>query len=318
MTGTALRGKRILVTGASGQIARAVATRLAADNEVFGAARFGDGPVREALESAGVRTCPVDLLTDDWSTLPTTIDHVLHLAAYLGPDPSTDRSLEINAIATGRVLSRYRDAGSVLVMSTTGVYRPHADPWHLYREEDPLGDPASPASPAYGVTKVAQEAVARFCAREFGTRVVIGRMNCAYGDGGGLPARHLGRILRGEELTFRHDPVPYSPIHVDDIAGHIGPLLAAATTPALVVNFGGDEAVSAQHWCDYLGDLVGVRPIVRIAPVPGSQLGTAGDPTARLAITGPGTVRWQEGMRRLLAEHAQDEGVAPPGTLPAR
>ena len=301
---TTLRGRRILVTGASGQIARAVALRLAADNEVVGAARFTDDAARAALEAGGVRTCSVDLVSDDWSQLPEDVDHVLHLAAYLGPNPSTDHSLELNAIATGRVLSRYRDADSVLVMSTTGVYRPHADPWHRYREDDPLGDPASPASPAYGITKVAQEAVAKFCAREFGVRVVIGRMNCAYGDGDGLPARHLDRIVAGEELVFRGEEVPYSPIHVDDIAGHVAPLLAAASTPALVVNFGGDEAVSSRSWCAYLGELAGVEPVIRVQPVPGSQLGTAADPAARLAITGPGTVAWRDGMRRLVEERA--------------
>jgi nucleoside-diphosphate-sugar epimerase len=295
-----MHGKRILVTGASGMIARAVALRLAERNEVFGAARFGDEAVRAELAKAGVRICPVDLVGEDWSALPESVDHVLHLAAYLGPNPSTDHSLEINAVATGRLLSRYRAVESVLVMSTCGVYRAHPDPWHRYVETDPLGDPASPASPAYGITKVAQEAVARFCAREFDLRIVIGRMNVAYGAGAGLPARHLDKILAGEPIVLRTEEVPYSPVHTDDITDHLGPLLAAATSPALVVNFGGDTVVSSREWCTYLGELVGREPRFEIAPLPGSQVGIVADNTRRLALTGPDAVDWRTGMRELV------------------
>jgi nucleoside-diphosphate-sugar epimerase len=263
-----LRGKRLLITGASGQIAGALCRRLAAANEVWGAARFGDERRLAELAAAGVRTCPLDLVDGDLSALPDDIDHVLHLAAYMGPNPDTDYSVDVNAVATGRLLSRYRHVESALVMSTWGVYRAHPDPWHAYAESDPLGDPASPA---YGVTKVAQEAVAKFCAREFGLPVVIARMNVAYGAGGGVPARHLGLLLAGEPIRLRHDPAPYSPIHEDDIAGHAGPLLAAAAIPAPVVNFGGDEVVTAQQWCGYLAGLAGVQPRFQVTPLPGGQ-----------------------------------------------
>lgn len=295
-----LHGKRLVITGASGQIAGAIAKRLADDNEVFGIARFGDEDRRRELEDAGVQTRSVDLTGDDYSGLPTGIDHVLHLASYLGSNPDTDYSIELNAVATGRLLAHYRDVDSVLVMSTCGVYRAHPDPWHRYVETDPLGDPVSTASPAYGVTKVAQEAVAKFCAREFGLRVVIGRMNASYGPGGGLPSRHLDRIVAGETIVLRHDPVPYTPIYEDDIAAHAGALLAAATSPALVVNFGGDVVVTSHEWCAYLGELVGATPRIEIAPLPGSQLGTAADPTRRRSITGPDRVDWREGLRRMV------------------
>jgi nucleoside-diphosphate-sugar epimerase len=296
---SALRGKRLLVTGASGQIASAVCRRLAASNQVWGAARFSDESRRRDLDAAGVVTCPVDLVDGDLSALPHDIDHVLHLAAYLGSNPDSDYSIDVNAVATGRVLSRYRHVESVLVMSTSGVYRPHPDPWHQYAESDPLGDPASLASPAYGITKVAQEAVAKFCAREFGVRVVIARMNVAYGTGGGVPARHLGLLLAGEPIRLHHDPAPYSPIHEDDITDHMGPLLAAAAVPAVVVNFGGDEVVTAQQWCSYLAALAGVQPRFEVSPLPGGPVGVALDVTRRQSITGPDGLSWQDGMKRV-------------------
>jgi nucleoside-diphosphate-sugar epimerase len=295
-----LSGRRLLVTGASGQIASALCRRLvAAGNQVWGVARFGDEGRRRELEDAGVTTCSADLVDGDLAVLPDDIDHVLHLAAYIGSNPDTDYSMDVNALATGRVLSRYRHVDSALVMSTGGVYRVNPDPWHQYAESDPLGDPASIASPAYGVTKVAQEGVAKFCAREFGLRVVIGRMNVAYGAGGGMPARHLGLLLAGETIRVHNDPAPYSPIHEDDIARHVGPLLAAADIPALVVNFGGDEVVTAQQWCAYLAELAGVEARLQPAQLPGGPLGSALDPTRRLAITGPDQVRWRDGIRRM-------------------
>lgn len=304
----ALRNKRIVITGASGRIASALARVLALDNEVIGVARFGDEQRRAELEAAGVCTIAADLLGESYSMLPSRADHVLHLVADLSANPELGSLLDVNAVVAGRVLSRYRSSTSALVMSTGGVYRPHVDPWHQYVETDALGDPVSPASPAYGLTKVAQEAVARFAAQEFDLPVVIARMNAAFGLGGGLITRHVHQILRGEEIVVRGDPVPYSPIYDADIATHLGPLLAAATvasTPTVTVNVGGDEVVTVQQWCAYIGELCNLQPQLQVVPVKGSQSGVAFDVTARRAITGPDPIGWRDGLRRVCSDLAR-------------
>ncbi|MFF3123671.1 hypothetical protein ACFVRD_15170 [Streptomyces sp. NPDC057908] len=51
-----MNGKKILVTGDTGQVARPVAEALAGDNEVWCLGRFGDPAARRALEDAGART----------------------------------------------------------------------------------------------------------------------------------------------------------------------------------------------------------------------------------------------------------------------
>jgi nucleoside-diphosphate-sugar epimerase len=292
-------GKKILVTGAAGQIAYPLALALAQHNDVWGIARFSDPARRAVLEDAGVTTRVVDLGDPDFSHVPDDFDHVLHLAAYLGGGTDFDYALDVDAVGTGLLLSHVRSAASVLVMSTTGVYRAHADPYHRYVETDPLGDPVNPAIPTYGVCKVAEEAVARFCARAFDVPVVIARMNASYGDTGGLPAKHLDRIVAGETIRLRSDPAPYSPIHDDDILAHLDGLLAAASTPASVVNFGGDTVVTAQEWCAHLGELVGIEPVIEVVPVPGSQPGIALDVTKRASLTGPDRVHWRDGMRQM-------------------
>ena len=104
----------------------------------------------------------------------------------------------------------------------------------------------------------------------------------------------------------RSDPAPYSPIHQDDINGQVEALLDAASTPALVVNWAGDDAVGPHDWCPVFAELTGRPADVRVQPVPGSQLGISVDNAKRLSITGPCTVRFPDGMRRLYHERYPD------------
>jgi hypothetical protein len=93
----------------------------------------------------------------------------------------------------------------------------------------------------------------------------------------------------------------YSPIHQDDINGQLESLLDAASVPATIVNWGGDEPVSAQEWCAYLSERAGVAADVVVREVPGGIRGIILDNTRRLAITGPCKVGWREGLARVVA-----------------
>jgi nucleoside-diphosphate-sugar epimerase len=308
-----LRGEKILVTGPAGQIAAPLCRFLAADNEVWGIARFGAPGARAASEAMGVTTRVVDLADGDFSEVPTDFTYLLHLAAAIGPSTDYDQSLRVNAEATGLLLSHCRKVKAALVMSTCSVYKPAADPRHRYTETDALGEAVVPGTPTYSVTKIAEEAVARYCARELDVRVVIARMNVAYSARGGLPAYHLDMVASGAPVVVRHDPALYSPIHQDDINAQVAALLDAASTPALVVNWGGDEVTGPQEWCAQFAALTGKAADVRVQAVPGSQPGSVADNTKRLAITGPCTVPVVEGMRRLYAErypNGPDGGIA--------
>jgi UDP-glucuronate 4-epimerase len=46
----ALTGRKVVITGVTGQVARPLAVTLARDNEVYGAARFTDAAARAALD----------------------------------------------------------------------------------------------------------------------------------------------------------------------------------------------------------------------------------------------------------------------------
>lgn len=293
-----LSGHKILVTGPAGQIAFPLASLLARDNEVWGVARFSVPGSRERVEAAGIRTIAADLAGDDYSELPSDFAYVLHLAADQSPGYDYDAAIRANAEATGLLLSHCRQAKAALVMSTHSVYKPVEDALHVFQESDPLGDVNSNMSPPYSMSKIAQEAVARTCARLFDLPVTIARMNASYGPNGGLPAYHADAIAAGQPVTTRWDPCSYSPIYEDDINSQAEALLDAASVPATIVNWAGDEAVSVQEWTAYLGELSGLPVQLEVVSTPGTLRGSIADVSRRRSFTGPCNVGWREGLRR--------------------
>ncbi len=295
-----LEGKRILITGPAGQIAFPLAARLARNNEVWGIARFSDPATRKRCEEAGIRTRAVDLADPDWSGLPKQVDYLLHLAAIIEPGLDYDRSIRINAGGTGRVMARFREAEACLVMSTCGVYASPADGSRAVLESDPLGGSWQPYAPTYCISKIAQEAVARFAAEEFGLPTTIARMNAAYGDNGGLPAMLLEMILADQPIVVLPDRASIaSPIHEDDIFSHTPGLLDSARVPATIVNWGGDEPISIQELSHYIAQRVG-----KDAKIVESSEGIHQyrlDPSRRIELTGPCSVAWKEGVERMIA-----------------
>lgn len=296
-----LSGEKILITGPAGKIAWHVTKKLARDNEVWGIARFSDPAQRAEVEALGVKTRKFDLYECDFGDLPRDFTYLVHIAINF-ENGSYDRAIRTNAESCGLLLDHCRSAKAALVMSTLSVYKPHPDPWHAFREDDPLGDIMQAIPASYSIAKNCEEAVARFCARAFNLPVTIARMGSAYGPRGGLPINHLESLLAGRTIEPRWDPLPYSPIHGDDVADMIEPLLDAASVPANIVNFCGDEAVAVQQWIAYMAGLVGVTPKVMVKPSPGASLGSVGDVAKRLSITGPCKIRWQDGLRQVIEE----------------
>lgn len=295
-----IAGEKILITGPAGRIAFGLAKSLARGNEVWGIARFGEPATRAKVEALGVKTRAIDIASGCFDDLPDDFTYLLHIAADFS-ERDHERALRVNAEGTGFLLAHCRKAKAALVMSTLTTYKPHPDPWHAFREDDPLGDQLIPPL-TYSISKIAEEAVARYCARAFELPVTIARMGAAYGEQGGLPVWHLHAIAAGEPVRTRWNPIPYSPIHDADIRDQLGPLLRAASVPATIVNWAGDEPVSVQEWSAYFAELLGTEANVIVEEIPGSSRGSVGDATRRRSITGPARVGWREGFRRV-AEH---------------
>jgi UDP-glucuronate 4-epimerase len=301
-----LHGEKILVTGATGQVALPVALALAPDNEVWASARFTDATTRARLEAAGVNCARVDLVRGDLSALPQGFTVVLNFAVV--KSGRWDVDLDGNVGALGFLMEHCRDARAFLHCSSTGVYEPRAH--HVFREDDPLGDnhrayaSELPFMETYSITKIAAEAMARYGARRWNLPTTIARLNVPYGDNGGWPAFHLEMILRGLPIAVHPDgPVRFNPIHEDDIVASIPGLLHAATVPATVVNWGGEPA-SIEEWCAYLGGLVGVDAAFITS---NTALGSVPVDLERLhELTLAASVPWHEGFRRMVeARHPE-------------
>jgi nucleoside-diphosphate-sugar epimerase len=295
-----LTGEKILITGASGTIGMPLARYLAAENEVWGVARFADPVVREETEAAGITTVAVDINEGALDQVPRDFTYLLHLAYFRGAANDFDRALAVNGEATGFILDHCRKAKAALVMSSNVVYAPHDDPWYFPKETDAIGNANVFWSPTSGTSKIAEEAVARYCARAFDLPVTIARMNTIYANRDHmLPTIHLDAVVAGREVVARWDPHPHTPIHLEDVCHQVEALLDAAAVPALIVNWGGDETVTIQDWCAYAAQLAGTEAKVRVQPVPNSTRSGATDQTRHMSITGPCRVPFAEGFRQI-------------------
>jgi nucleoside-diphosphate-sugar epimerase len=291
-----MRGAKILITGPTGQVASPIAQALAADNEVWGIARFTNAPAREALEKSGVRCETVNLAAGDFTGIPADFDYVLNLAVAKSGD--WDKDLGANAESVGLLMAHCRNAKAFLHCSSAAVYDPPDD--EPRSERAALGDNHKPLFPTYSISKIAGEVVARTMARAVDVPTIIARLNVPYGDNGGWPFYHMEMMLAGIPIPVPAGiPARYNPIHEDDIIATIPKLLDAASVPATTVNWCGDQTVSLQEWCDYLGSLVGKEPVFQESAQ--ALRGNPTDASRMHELIGAGTVDWRDGIRRMAA-----------------
>ncbi|WP_099244210.1 NAD(P)-dependent oxidoreductase [Mycobacterium sp. shizuoka-1] len=296
-----MRGSKILITGATGQVGVPVAMALAADNEVWGLARFTDSAARERLEKAGVRCESANMAAGDFTGVPTDFDYVLNLA--VAKSGRWDKDLAANAESAGLLMAHCRDAKAFLHCSSGAVYDPPDD--QPRTERTAYGDNHKPLLPTYSITKIAGEVVVATMARALGVPATIARLNVPYGNNGGWPLFQFEMMLADSPIAVPPGgPAVYNPIHEDDIIAMIPKLLEVASVPVTTVNWGGDQFVSIQEWCGYLGSLVGKEPVFEESDQ--ALRGNPLDVTKMHDLIGGTTVDWRDGMRRMAATFHPD------------
>jgi nucleoside-diphosphate-sugar epimerase len=306
-----LEGLKILVTGATGAVARPIVRALAPGNDVHALARLRTPADAQKLEGSGATPVPFDLATGSFDDLNEDYDLVLNFAVRRSADDDFEQEMVTGAEALGLLMQRCRGARAFFHCSSTAVYRPPGD--HPAREADPLGDHHGSQLPTYSIGKIVAEGVARSASRAYGLPTVIARLGVPYGPVWGWPTRHLEDIAAGRPLLVHPtDPMLFSPIHERDIIDQLAALVDAAAVPATVVNWGGDDAVGMQEWCALMGELIGAEPIFRTSER--AFRGAPADAAARTAITGPTRVPWREGMTAMVADwqaRRADESATP-------
>jgi NAD+ dependent glucose-6-phosphate dehydrogenase len=167
--------RRILVTGATGNIGLLLVDRLAGDYEIV---QHGRTPKTEEQEEVLRR---VDLTDEDAVVeLMEGIDTVVHLAGEASPDAEWDSVLQSNIVGYRNVLEAARRTGVRRVVFASsnhamGMYDRHEE-WPVYPHHLPRPDSL------YGVSKVFGETLGRFYHDEHGLDVISLRIGWSSGD----------------------------------------------------------------------------------------------------------------------------------------
>jgi nucleoside-diphosphate-sugar epimerase len=293
-----LEGKRILVTGVTGQVAGPLARNLAArGNTVFGTSRFADPAARDAVEAGGVTAVAIDLETARLDEIPDDLDYVIHMA--VSKDEDFDRALAANAEGTAFLIERTAGVTAFLHCSSCGVYQPNGLVAHV--ETDPLGDNHRPLGflPTYSITKIATESAARYAARRFEVPTVVARLDVPYGPTHGWPLIMLQLAQLGIPAAVHPDgPNLHNFLHDEDLLTSLPYLLAQASVTAPVYNWCAPEHVSIEEWTEELTRLSGVEiPLeVTTACIPPNPV----DPSKLLALGWTPKVQWRDGFREMV------------------
>lgn len=292
MAYTKIENEKILLTGATGKIAFPIARELAKNNEVWGAARFSKSSDREKLEAANIKPLRLDIATGDFSAVPDDFGYVFHAAV----DPGKDnwlRCVETNAQRSGDLLYHCRSAKGFVYCSTGSVYRYQGKP---LTESD---EPGAPLRANYSFSKIAGENVCSWVARHYNTPLTIIRICSTYGPEGGAPCDRLEAMLQGKPIVLHPDkPNNYNPIYEDDYVDLGIRAMQAASCPPLTVNWSGSQTVSAEDYCSYMGELVGIKPVFEYSEKAHTPLWP--DTRYMHEVLGETKVDWKEGMRRMI------------------
>ncbi len=294
-----LDGQKILITGATGKIAFPIARALAKRNEVWGAARFSKAGDRDKLAAARVIPLQLDLSSGSLAGVPDDFTHVFHAAV----DPGAGdwrRCVQTNADHSGKLLYHCRKARGFVYCSTGSIYK--------YQGQRPLTEADGPGVPQranYSFSKIAGEAVCTWVAEQFRIPLTIIRICSTYGPEGGAPADRLEMMLQGKSIPLHPEkPNNYNPIYEDDYVELGIRAMEVAALPPIVVNWSGSETVSAEDYCAYMGELVGVQPKFEYTTAAHTPLWP--DVTYMHEILGRTRVHWRDGLRRMIeARHPE-------------
>ncbi len=289
---------RVLVTGATGFVGRALMRRLAAaGHEAIPVTR---GP---AEEPGAVRW---DLGTEPApAALPERIDAIVHAAQarnYRAFPGDAAEMFAVNATSTAALLDYAARAGAsrFCLLSTGTVYEPF---------DRGLGEdaPLAPTS-MLGASKLAAEVIARPYAALFPLAVL--RLFTPYGPGqtARLIPSLIDRVRGGQAVQVSADGegMRLAPIYVEDLCAIILASLDGGWSG--VFNVAAPQATTIRGIADIIGRLVGRAPVFEVGA--GAVLDLA-PPVAKLAGRFDlGTLLpLEEGLARTVASEHQQQAI---------
>lgn len=309
---SAMRGARVLITGASGLVGTHLLGSALADATAdlrVTAVLHGEPPPHLApmLADARVRVLRGDLADPAFYPQLPAADLILHAAGYGQPGRFLQNplaTLRLNTAATFALLDRLAPGGRLLFVSTSELYSGNP---HTPHTEEMIGStgPLHPRA-AYIEGKRCGEATC-IAARASGVQAVAGRLALAYGPG---TRPHDARVLNAfiERGLTEGDIRLMDPgralrtyCYVTDAVTMLWRILLSGEHP--VYNVGGRSTVTIAQLAQEIGGQLGV-PV----SIPGSGQEVSGAPdvvqlsTARYEAEF-GTPAWvglAEGVRRTI------------------
>jgi len=294
-----MKGKKILITGASGQIGRGLAHVLARANEVHALARFRKPEVLEEVEGKVERVWQIDMGVERPRALPTDFDVVFHEAvSWLGDEAleEQNRSFHLSCDFLADLMSA--NGKAVFVLGSTGsVYQPVEGT--CKEDETPLAGGGT-----YVTAKIAMSQLAHWMSTTLGRKVVELRYWYPYAPY--LEHNRLGRLLTGG--IFGSNPRAihqrtYIKHHVDKT------ILAAdhASSPPQILNCATEESLTLGELARIGARLTGSE-LSEAAQAEGADPGPGhvADTAKAVRLLGPTPISTEEGFRRYLRAREQN------------
>lgn len=253
--------KKIVITGGSGLIGHEVVDQLKNNWSIYAVSRR---PHEELSQSARVIVSDLSHRCNDLSSLPRTIDAVVHLAQSEHfrefPEMAED-VFNVNTSTTLRLLEYARKAGAKTFVYATsgGVYGYGGEE---FSENQPIV--ARKDLGFYLSTKLCSEIIAENYTPYM--NVILLRFFFVYGPRQKetmLIPRLIRNVKDGKPIQLQgRDGIRINPTFVSDAADAIARSLKLMDSQK--INVGGPDVLTLRQICEIIGEAVGKRPLFEI------------------------------------------------------
>ncbi len=217
--------------------------------QVIGVSRFGDESGRKKLEEWGIRTISCDLLNQDAVKALPKVPNVIFMAGRkFGTGGAEDLTWAMNVLAPAYVGEHFKE--SRIVAFSTGCVYPLVSAESGGCTEavtpDPVGD--------YSQSCLGRERIFSYCARTYGTKVLLFRLNYAIDLRYGVLHDIATQIWNDQPVnnTVGH----FNVIWQGDANSFALRSLEHAASPAVPLNITGPETIPVEYIAEKFGRLM--------------------------------------------------------------
>ena len=260
----------IMILGGSGKMGVSMAllavnaVRAAAvDRKILVAARFSNPAVRAKLDRAGVETIVCDFLDRATvSRLPRVPNIIFMAGRKFGTEGCEELTWAVNILAPAFVAEHFKE--SRIVAFSTGCVYPLVDAASGGCTEAVAPEPVG----EYSQSCLGRERILQYAARQYGTRMLLFRLNYAIDLRYGVLHDIAMPIWRGEKVN--NAVSHFNAIWQSSANEAALRALELADNPPAILNVTGPETVSTMDVAEEFGRLFG-KKVEYLHPVPGRR-----------------------------------------------